>query len=106
MGRVIRRVTLLPRHAPTGAVKHSRFSGFVEDESGGLRLDHSNPLPPPASLAIVTYGAGQFNLIHLDANGRDLTDTFHESVDDALEQASFEFTVQPDEWTVVSEPYE
>lgn len=105
MSRVIRRVTLLPRHVPTGAVKHSIFSGFIEDADGRVRLDHSNPLPPPVSLAIVTFSDGEFNLIHLDGNGNEMTDTFHESLDDALAQGLREFTIQPGDWEVVSEPY-
>jgi hypothetical protein len=104
MSRVIRRVTLLPRHVPTGAVKHGYFSGFIKD-AAGIRLDHSNPIPPPVALAIVTFGDREFNLIHLDGEGREMTDTFHESLDDALEQGLREFTIQPGDWDVVSEPY-
>ena len=105
MSRVIRRVSLLSRHTPTGAVKHSYFTGFKEDADGNIRLDHSRPIPTPTSLAIVTFGEHEFNLIHLDAEGREMTDTFHASVDDALEQALLEFMVQPEDWKVVSEPY-
>jgi hypothetical protein len=105
MSRVIRRVTLLPHHVPTGAVRHSVFSGLIEDEDG-VRLDRSNPrLPPPVSLAIVTFSDSEFNLIHLDGNGSEITDTFHESLDDALAQGLREFTIQPGDWDVVSEPY-
>ena len=102
MSRVVRRVTLLPRHVPTGAVKH--FSGIIED-TDGVRLDRSNPIAPPVSLAIVSFGEREYNLIHLDGEGRELTDTFHESVDDALEQGRREFMVQPEDWDVVSESY-
>ena len=105
MSRVIRRVRLSVRHVPTGAVRHSRFSGFIEGADGGIRLDHSDAIPPPVSLAIVTFGERQFNLIHLDAEGRELTDTFHKSLEDALAEGVREFTIQPDEWDLVSEPY-
>ncbi len=105
MSRVIRRVILLPRHVATGAVKQSYFSGFIED-AHGVRLDHSNPVPPPVALAIVTFGEREFNLIHLDGEGRELTDTRHESLDDALAQGLRESTIQPADWDVVSEPYD
>ena len=102
MSRVIRRVTLLWHHVPTGAVKH--FSGILED-ADGVRLDRSKPIPPPVSLAIVRFGEREFNMIHLDGEGHEMTDTFHESVDDALEQGRIEFMISSDDWDVVSEPY-
>jgi len=52
------------------------------------------------SLAIATYpGDAGYYLFYCDADGQELTDTWHETEDDALGQAEFEFRVQPHEWT-------
>ena len=101
MASVVRRVLLLPRHAATGAVKHSRF--IIENDT--IDFDRKVPIPAPAALAIVAFGDREFNVIHLDAEGRELTDTGHESLEEAIEQGRLEFLVQPEDWTVVYEPY-
>jgi len=54
---------------------------------------------------IVEFAQGEYNLIHLDKNGGEMTDTFHDSVEDALRQAEFEFLVKPEDWATVEEPY-
>jgi hypothetical protein len=39
-----------------------------------------------------------FYLLYLDANGDEITDTYHESLEKALSQAKWEFNVEVDEW--------
>jgi len=39
--------------------------------------------------------------LYLDAEGNELTDTFHDTLDGALAQAEFEFGAKPNEWEVV-----
>jgi hypothetical protein len=52
-----------------------------------------------ATLRIVQYdGAPGFYLIHLDEEGREIADTYHDTIEDALEQAELEFAVKPQEW--------
>jgi hypothetical protein len=57
------------------------------------------PVPEPAALRIVQYDDdGGFYLLYLDSDCVELTDTWHETLDDAKRQAEFEFGVQLDEW--------
>jgi hypothetical protein len=39
-----------------------------------------------------------FYLLYLDAEGNELTDTYHETLEKAMSQAEWEFDVRPDEW--------
>lgn len=39
-----------------------------------------------------------FYLLYLDENDHELTDTFHESLESAFEQAEFEFQIQRKSW--------
>ena len=83
-------VSLGPSHQPTGRTKHQY----------GLPADY-NPVdvPTPRSLRIVRLESEEgYYLLYCDAQGVDLTDTFHESVEDAMAQAELEFTVRPEDW--------
>jgi len=84
----IARVHLLPRHRPTGKTRH--YFGTP---------DNRVEAPVPAMLRIVQYDddAG-FYLFYCDEDGTEFTDTLHETVAKAKEQAKFEFNVQSDEW--------
>jgi hypothetical protein len=58
-------------------------------------------LPPPSELRIVQYdGNHGFYLFYCDDRGRELTDTYHETLGGALSQAEWEFRVAPEEWEV------
>ena len=39
-----------------------------------------------------------FYLLYRDSAGEPLTDTYHDSLDQAFSQAEFEFEVRPEEW--------
>jgi hypothetical protein len=43
---------------------------------------------------------GGYFLLYLDASGQSLTDTWHETVEAAREQARFEFEIDDDDWFV------
>jgi hypothetical protein len=45
----------------------------------------------------------RFYLLYLDAAGDEMTDTWHQTFDDALHHAEFEFSVKPSEWRRVTE---
>lgn len=60
----------------------------------------------PHSLEIHEYGSDIFYLFYLDAGGEMLTDSLHSDLQGALEQAEFEFLIQPGEWEAVSEDRE
>lgn len=82
--QVIKRIALGSRHARTGRTAH--FHGAVQ-------------LPAPATLEIVSLaGEAGVYLIHRDASGVEMTDTLHDSVEDAEAQAEWEFGVQPGDW--------
>ena len=41
-----------------------------------------------------------YYLLYLDEAGEEITDTYHDSLEQALDQAKWEFNVEPDEWDV------
>lgn len=46
-----------------------------------------------------------YYLLYLDESGEEITDTYHDSLEKALDQAKWEFNVEPDEWDVSSLPF-
>lgn len=57
------------------------------------------PFPRFIALEIATYPGEQgFYLFHICADGQG-TDTWHESLDAAIDQAGWEFGVKREEWT-------
>ena len=81
---VLRKIRLRPTHRPTGNTRHY----------------HSNvELPPAAVLTIARYeNETGYYLLYFDDNDQEMTDTYHDTLDDALAQAEFEYGVRPDEW--------
>lgn len=91
--KVLRYASIDDDVRPTGATKHS-YGDLVDGEivAGG-------PLGPFAALAIQGDDSGYF-LLYLDADGSPVTDTWHETLDDALEQAEFEYEGITAKWVV------
>ena len=84
---VIRQIRLGPNHQTTGKTRHFH----------GEKL-----LPVPAFLQVVQYAEDPgFYLLYLDQNGQELTDTYHETLAGAFEQARWEFSVESTEWEVM-----
>jgi hypothetical protein len=85
MPKLLRQVASNPsEHKPTGKTRH--FQG-------------SRELPPPSELRIVRYeGDAGYYLLYIDRNGEELTDTYHDSLEGAMEQAEWEFEVRADQW--------
>jgi hypothetical protein len=83
MGMVaIKKVTLKKHHLSPGRTKHTL------SDSKGVR-----PFPPFTSLAITRYGEESgYYLMHICDNNLG-TDTWHETLEDALGQAEWEFGV-------------
>ena len=53
----------------------------------------------PYELKINKYQKGDgVYLVHYDEDQNEITDTFHDNVEDAIEQAKFEFGINEDEW--------
>lgn len=83
---VVRHIALSGHHKPTGGTRH--YQG-------------NEPLPPPTQLQIMRYADDSgYYLLYLDAEGKKLTDTYHETLDEALAQATWEFGVEPSEWSL------
>ena len=85
---VIAFVNLLPKHVRTGRTEHWAEGAIAAR---------------PKTLQICHYDGARdaFYLFHLDKHQKVLTDTFHETIAEAMEQARFEFEINPDDWTMV-----
>ncbi|MGE6757035.1 hypothetical protein ACQKGO_03390 [Corallococcus interemptor] len=57
---------------------------------------------PVASIEIATE-EGALYLFRLGVNGEPLGDTWHPSIEEAMRQAGFEFSVSPDDWMRVED---
>jgi hypothetical protein len=78
------KVELQGKFEPTGRTRH-----FIGNQSA----------PTPSSLVIAQEeGDPGFYLLYLDGAGQPITDTYHDSLSKAMEQAQWEFSVGPDEW--------
>lgn len=77
----------------TAEVDRSRITGKTRHYRGdGL-------LPPAQRLEIVQVPPDNgYYLLYLDEDGAEMTDTWHESIDRAMDQANFEFGLVPGEW--------
>ena len=82
--KILKTVRLGPQHQQPGHTYHN---------------NNGEGLGPFVKLAIVSYGDGSYYLFYYDSDdGEEITDTFHESVEAAMEQAKFEFGVTSGEW--------
>jgi hypothetical protein len=75
----------MQRHVPTGGTLHT-FNGAK--------------LEAPAALAIVELSSKSgdgFYLMYLDSAGREITDTFHDSIAGAQDQAHLKFGIDESE---------
>jgi hypothetical protein len=87
--KVLKRVLLQEKHFPTGETQH-----FL-----GAQL-----LPKPSELMIARFDDdAEVYLLYLNAQGEEITDTLHDSIADALNQAEREFRIKPFEWEDVAE---
>ena len=82
--RLLWKIRLCERHKPTG--KTRRYVGGAE-------------APVPVELRIIEYPEEQgYYLFYCDGAGRESDDSYHESVEEAMAQAEWEFSVKPEEW--------
>jgi hypothetical protein len=71
------------RHRPTGGCKQV-IAGVLQGAAAGL--------------AICQYGEDGFYLFGCDAEWKEVTDTWHQTVEDAMEQAEFEYEGVAQTW--------
>lgn len=84
---IVREIRLGPLHKPTGNTCHR----------SGLDL-----IPPTIMLKIAKFSdTVGFYLLHYDNDGNEITDTFHETVEDAIAQAEWEYGIKENEWDQV-----
>ncbi len=85
---VICYTTLDERHTPTGTCHHT---------IGGQAM------PPANSLAICQYRRDSgFYLFYCDSNWTVMTDTYYDSLEDALDQAEFEYSGVTTTWHYIN----
>ena len=83
---VVLEVQLTDQHEATGEKEH---------------FDGDRLLPPPAALRIVRDGEHDgFTLLYLNADGDAQASSWHETIDAAKHQATFEFGVANAHWRV------
>jgi hypothetical protein len=84
---VLWKVRITGLHRPTGKTVHY---------SGG------EVVPTPSELQIAQYpGDDGYYLFYLDESGQEMTDTFHDDIRSAMDQADWEFEVKSSEWEKV-----
>lgn len=88
----IKRVRLGAHHH-VGLTKHT-----ISDAKG------KRDFPPFVELAIASYpGETSCYLFHVCADGQ-VADTWHQNIEEALNQAEWEFGVKPEEWMTLERP--
>jgi hypothetical protein len=87
-------ITLKPHHRPTGNTRHP--SGTISDE--GELIRRPELLQPHALMIAQLLPDPGYLLLYLDEDGEEITDTYHESLEKALDQANWEFNIEPNEW--------
>jgi hypothetical protein len=85
--RILFKVTLTDKHKPTGRTVHTSDGRLLDTPKGQtIAQFHDDP---------------GFYLYHLDSNGKEQTDTYHSTIEQAKGQATYEFGVQEADWQQV-----
>ena len=89
---------------PANDVTHAmlwsaRLAGRYEPTGKTIHYYKNERLGAPTALQIVRYpGDEGCYLLYLDENGKEMTDTYHDDVKGAMDQARFEFSIPPEAW--------
>ncbi len=90
--RILKRLDLKPHHSAKSRTRHY------------LPSDQANPYPQFVSLEIAKYDTDAgFYLFHITVNGEN-SDTYHSTMQEAMDQPEFEFGITKDEWIDVVRP--
>lgn len=82
----------------------SRTTGAdVRRRAGYVEGRHVQPAQPPTVQLEITEGPPGFSLLHLDANGDCVGDTWHPTLVEAMRQAKVEFGVEETAWISISD---
>ena len=74
------------KHRRTGFTRHSRDGMLLSELPCYLQIE-SNPIVD-----------GEYYLIHYDQYDEDISDTLHDSIEEAMKQARLEFNISQNEW--------
>jgi hypothetical protein len=86
---IIQSINLSDAHKSTGKTKHYLNNAL---------------LPVPSTLQIIKFPNDDgYYLIYLDANNREMTDTYHCTLQAAIDQAKMEFSIELDEWQITAD---
>lgn len=89
--KILFQIRLGANHKSTGKTSHYELQGNVK-----------TPILNITQLQIAKYpDAAGYYLLYLDKNGEELTDTYHENIESAMQQAEWEFSVKANEWQEV-----
>ena len=82
--KILKKVILNEKHIPTDKTTHYAFG---------------ETLNKPFALQIVSFkNVEGYYLLYLNSKGEEMTDTFHESLEKAIEQANWEFNIKKEDW--------
>ena len=75
----------------------------IKEPGRTTHLIGNQPMPKPTSLQIAQYDndAG-FYLFYLNEKNEIMTDTWHQTIEDAIEQAEWEFQIDSKGWVTVT----
>ncbi|HUX80684.1 MAG TPA: hypothetical protein VMW10_13215 [Alphaproteobacteria bacterium] len=72
-------------------------------KKGKIRNIHviaGEKMKAPHELQIVVYPDDSgYYLLYFDINGKEITDTYHETLEGGLKQAEWEFNIPPNDWS-------
>ncbi|MBA3458835.1 MAG: hypothetical protein H0T46_02660 [Deltaproteobacteria bacterium] len=80
-----------------------RLRARVRVATGNTRHIVNGALAPVPAYVEIAPAGGAFYLLYFDANGRNTTDTWHETIDAAKAQAQFEFLLDDADWEPVDD---
>ena len=90
-------------------VDYITLQRVILKESHGLTVNtrhfrDGQLLSAPHDLRIVKYEDDpNYFLLHFDKDGKEMTDTCHDSLEEALAQAEYEFQIKPSEWNIMTQ---
>lgn len=76
-----------------------RISGEPNSGWSGADLDDLNAVEMEFNFAITSDGNKNFLLVYHSADGRYAADSWHETVEEALDCAKASFGIEPSEWS-------
>ncbi|WP_051908276.1 hypothetical protein [Candidatus Odyssella acanthamoebae] len=75
---------------------------FLNDTQGAIKTKHmvyGKVMTKPYQLQIIQYpGEKNVYLFYCDKEGHEITDSFHENIQDAMSQAEWEFDIRESDW--------